>query len=148
MTLPFFLCQRRRPMILQMSGGRYRTILTSNEANRKTNIRECWCATQLFSLSSKVADSDCELACDGDKSQICGGDLRISVCLMCNPHCESLGSVSMLTRETGLRSKWCRQFCCCCWSVSWTCARAGVGGCRRCDCSFAVVRYVFGRWVR
>ncbi|KAK3354638.1 WSC domain-containing protein [Neurospora tetraspora] len=41
--------------------------------------RECWCATQLFSLSSKVANTECNLACDGNKSQICGGDLRISV---------------------------------------------------------------------
>ncbi|KAK1782706.1 WSC domain-containing protein [Copromyces sp. CBS 386.78] len=41
--------------------------------------RECWCATQLFSLSSKVPDAECNLACDGDKSQICGGDLKISI---------------------------------------------------------------------
>ncbi|EGZ78311.1 hypothetical protein NEUTE2DRAFT_80748 [Neurospora tetrasperma FGSC 2509] len=41
--------------------------------------RECWCASQLFSLSSKVADAECNLPCDGDESQVCGGNLRISV---------------------------------------------------------------------
>ncbi|KAK3500848.1 WSC domain-containing protein [Neurospora crassa] len=41
--------------------------------------RECWCASQLFSLSSKVADAECNLPCDGDESQVCGGSLRISV---------------------------------------------------------------------
>ncbi|EAA34781.3 WSC-domain-containing protein [Neurospora crassa] len=41
--------------------------------------RECWCASQLFSLSSKVADAECNLSCDGDASQVCGGSLRISV---------------------------------------------------------------------
>ncbi|KAK3951783.1 hypothetical protein QBC32DRAFT_343141 [Pseudoneurospora amorphoporcata] len=41
--------------------------------------RECWCATQLFSLSSKVPDAECNLVCDGDKIQICGGDLKISI---------------------------------------------------------------------
>ncbi|KAL0465426.1 WSC domain-containing protein [Neurospora intermedia] len=41
--------------------------------------RECWCASQIFSLSAKVADAECDLPCDGDESQICGGSLRISV---------------------------------------------------------------------
>ncbi|KAK3388862.1 WSC domain-containing protein [Sordaria brevicollis] len=41
--------------------------------------RKCWCATQLSSLSAKVADTECNLPCDGDESQICGGDLKISV---------------------------------------------------------------------
>lgn len=51
------------------------------EVDPSHQYRECWCASQIFSLSAKVADAECDLPCDGDESQICGGSLRISVCV-------------------------------------------------------------------
>jgi len=41
--------------------------------------RECWCAPYLSALSTKLPDSQCNLPCEGNSSQICGGALRLSV---------------------------------------------------------------------
>ncbi|KAK4165674.1 carbohydrate-binding WSC [Cladorrhinum sp. PSN259] len=41
--------------------------------------RECWCATSLSSLSVKVDDSACDLACEGNNTQVCGGNLKLTV---------------------------------------------------------------------
>ncbi|KAK0729160.1 WSC domain-containing protein [Apiosordaria backusii] len=41
--------------------------------------RECWCAQSLSGLSSKVADSECDLPCDGNSTQACGGNLKLTV---------------------------------------------------------------------
>ncbi|KAK0733413.1 WSC domain-containing protein [Lasiosphaeria miniovina] len=41
--------------------------------------RECWCASQLSSLSKQFPDSACNLTCEGDATQICGGSLKITV---------------------------------------------------------------------
>lgn len=41
--------------------------------------RECWCAQSLSSLSKKVDDSECNLPCEGNKNQVCGGNLKLTV---------------------------------------------------------------------
>ncbi|KAL1841288.1 hypothetical protein VTJ49DRAFT_7233 [Mycothermus thermophilus] len=41
--------------------------------------RECWCATALSGLSVKLADEECDLPCEGNKSQACGGNLKLTV---------------------------------------------------------------------
>jgi hypothetical protein len=41
--------------------------------------RECWCAVHLSSLSVKLPDSECNLACDGQPAMICGGPWKLSV---------------------------------------------------------------------
>ncbi|KAK4176316.1 WSC domain-containing protein [Triangularia setosa] len=41
--------------------------------------RECWCSQSLSGLSSKVADSECDLPCDGNSTQACGGSLKLTV---------------------------------------------------------------------
>ena len=42
--------------------------------------RECWCAQSLSSLSVKLADSACNLPCEGNTTQACGGSLKLTVC--------------------------------------------------------------------
>lgn len=44
--------------------------------------RECWCAQTFNSLSVKVNDSACDLGCDGNPAEICGGTLKLSVSIM------------------------------------------------------------------
>jgi WSC domain len=41
--------------------------------------RECYCANLLNGLSNKLPDSSCNLPCAGNSSQICGGDLALTV---------------------------------------------------------------------
>lgn len=41
--------------------------------------RECYCAPYLSALSAKLPDSSCNLACEGNTTQICGGSLKLSV---------------------------------------------------------------------
>ncbi|KAK3394672.1 WSC domain-containing protein [Podospora didyma] len=41
--------------------------------------RECWCAISLSSLSEKFPDTACNLACEGDVTQVCGGNLKLTV---------------------------------------------------------------------
>ncbi|KAK4188387.1 WSC domain-containing protein [Podospora australis] len=41
--------------------------------------RQCWCATKISSLSAKLDDSACDLSCDGNKTQVCGGSLKLAV---------------------------------------------------------------------
>ena len=40
---------------------------------------ECFCSNHVNALSAKLADSECNLACAGNSSQVCGGALRLSV---------------------------------------------------------------------
>ncbi|CAK3908571.1 Hypothetical predicted protein [Lecanosticta acicola] len=41
--------------------------------------RECYCAQYLSAFSTRLADSRCGYACDGNASQLCGGALAISL---------------------------------------------------------------------
>jgi len=41
--------------------------------------KECWCSPYLSSIAALLLDSDCNLACEGNSSEICGGSLRLSV---------------------------------------------------------------------
>ncbi|KUJ22455.1 WSC-domain-containing protein, partial [Mollisia scopiformis] len=41
--------------------------------------RECYCASYLSALSSKLPDTSCDLPCEGNSTQICGGSLALSV---------------------------------------------------------------------
>ncbi|KAK4226138.1 WSC domain-containing protein [Podospora fimiseda] len=41
--------------------------------------RECWCSTTLNSLSEKVDDSACDLPCEGNTTQVCGGNLKLTI---------------------------------------------------------------------
>jgi len=41
--------------------------------------RECYCAEYLSSLSAKLPDIECNLACLGNGSEWCGGSLKLSV---------------------------------------------------------------------
>ncbi|APA06218.1 hypothetical protein sscle_01g009880 [Sclerotinia sclerotiorum 1980 UF-70] len=43
--------------------------------------RECYCAQYLSALAPKVDDSHCNLPCEGNSSQICGGSWTLSVYL-------------------------------------------------------------------
>ncbi|KAK0618114.1 WSC domain-containing protein [Bombardia bombarda] len=44
--------------------------------------RECWCAQQISGLSVQSPDGDCNLPCDGNKTEACGGVLKLSVSLI------------------------------------------------------------------
>ncbi|KAK3300927.1 WSC domain-containing protein [Chaetomium fimeti] len=41
--------------------------------------RECWCAQSISSLSEKLPDSACNLPCEGNTTQACGGNLKLTV---------------------------------------------------------------------
>ncbi|KAK3310583.1 uncharacterized protein B0T15DRAFT_518881 [Chaetomium strumarium] len=41
--------------------------------------RECWCAQEISTLSDKFPDSACDLPCEGNKTQACGGNLKLTV---------------------------------------------------------------------
>ncbi|KAH8676659.1 WSC domain-containing protein [Tricladium varicosporioides] len=41
--------------------------------------RECYCSRYVSSLSTKLAETNCNLACEGNSSQICGGSLSLTV---------------------------------------------------------------------
>jgi hypothetical protein len=41
--------------------------------------RECWCGEYLSTLSSKLNDSKCDFACNGNASELCGGQLAITL---------------------------------------------------------------------
>ncbi|KAK4130465.1 WSC-domain-containing protein [Trichocladium antarcticum] len=41
--------------------------------------RECWCAQSLSSLSERFPDSECNLPCEGNTTQACGGYLKLTV---------------------------------------------------------------------
>ncbi|OLN88608.1 WSC domain-containing protein-like protein 2 [Colletotrichum chlorophyti] len=44
--------------------------------------RECWCAQRISGLSAKYDDSACDLPCDGNKGQVCGGSMKLSVYIL------------------------------------------------------------------
>ncbi|KAK8088877.1 hypothetical protein PG997_003838 [Apiospora hydei] len=41
--------------------------------------RECWCGNEINLRATKKNDTDCDMACPGDKNIACGGNLRLSV---------------------------------------------------------------------
>ncbi|KAL2123238.1 hypothetical protein VTJ04DRAFT_3693 [Mycothermus thermophilus] len=41
--------------------------------------RECWCGTTLNGLSVQLKDEDCDLPCEGDQTQRCGGSWKLTV---------------------------------------------------------------------
>ncbi|PBP22406.1 WSC domain-containing protein [Diplocarpon rosae] len=41
--------------------------------------KECWCAPFITSLATKLDDSACDLACQGNTSEKCGGSLKLTV---------------------------------------------------------------------
>lgn len=41
--------------------------------------KECWCASYLDGLSVKLDDSDCNMACIGNATEVCGGSLKLTV---------------------------------------------------------------------
>lgn len=41
--------------------------------------QECWCSPYLSTLSTQLNASECDLACLGNSSEICGGSLKISL---------------------------------------------------------------------
>ncbi|KAK4105465.1 WSC-domain-containing protein [Parathielavia hyrcaniae] len=41
--------------------------------------RECWCAQTVSSLSGKLPDSACDLPCEGNTTQVCGGNMKLTV---------------------------------------------------------------------
>lgn len=47
--------------------------------NGADKSRECYCANHLSAISAKLADSECNLACEGNSTQFCGGNLKLSV---------------------------------------------------------------------
>jgi hypothetical protein len=40
---------------------------------------QCFCGNSLASASTKVGDDKCSMACEGDRAQLCGGSLTLSV---------------------------------------------------------------------
>ena len=41
--------------------------------------RECYCSNFVSALSAHLPDSRCDLPCEGNSSEICGGSLTLSV---------------------------------------------------------------------
>ncbi|SPQ18682.1 744fc8dd-f54b-4b9a-82f1-7bee06973933 [Thermothielavioides terrestris] len=41
--------------------------------------RECWCAQSLSSLAAKLPDSACDLPCEGNTTEACGGNPKLTV---------------------------------------------------------------------
>ena len=41
--------------------------------------RECWCAQHISGASAKLDDGECDTACDGNRTTVCGGSLKLSV---------------------------------------------------------------------
>ncbi|KXX75893.1 putative fungistatic metabolite [Madurella mycetomatis] len=58
--------------------------------------RECWCAQSLSSLSEKLPDSACDLPCEGNTTQACGGNMRLTV------YVASAAAVARVAWATGL----------------------------------------------
>lgn len=61
--------------------------------------RECWCSPYISALSDKLSDQECNMACEGDASKVCGGRLTLTVYnLTLTTQNKAIG----LTRSTGL----------------------------------------------
>ncbi|ATY58354.1 Carbohydrate-binding WSC [Cordyceps militaris CM01] len=41
--------------------------------------RECWCAQNIAGIAQKLDDAECNFACAGNKTQACGGHLKLNV---------------------------------------------------------------------
>ncbi|KAJ6785555.1 hypothetical protein PWT90_06967 [Aphanocladium album] len=41
--------------------------------------RECWCSQSLAGIAKRLDDSECSFPCSGNKSQACGGQLKLNV---------------------------------------------------------------------
>lgn len=64
---------------LEDGDGNERRRGEENRCRTNTANRECWCANSLSSLSEKLPDSACNLPCEGDTTQACGGNLKLTV---------------------------------------------------------------------
>lgn len=62
-----------------------------------TNARnsECWCAQRISGLSEKLNDTECSYPCEGNRSQICGGSLKLSVYTLSEDKKQDSSSVSL-----------------------------------------------------
>lgn len=63
---------------------------------------ECFCAQYLNSLAKKLPDSECNLPCDGNSTQVCGGPLKLTV--YTTRKAGSQGAGSKLAREAPVGS--------------------------------------------
>ena len=60
--------------------GKISTTPNSQFSSNSASGRECWCAPSLSVLSEKLIDqARCTLACSGNSSEICGGQLALSL---------------------------------------------------------------------
>ncbi|OAA82119.1 Carbohydrate-binding WSC [Akanthomyces lecanii RCEF 1005] len=41
--------------------------------------RECWCAENIAGIAQKLDDKECNFPCAGNKTQACGGQLKLNV---------------------------------------------------------------------
>ncbi|XWW92620.1 hypothetical protein V2A60_000545 [Cordyceps javanica] len=41
--------------------------------------RECWCAQSISGIAQKLDDAECNFPCAGNKTQACGGQLKLNV---------------------------------------------------------------------
>ncbi|OAA44592.1 Carbohydrate-binding WSC [Beauveria brongniartii RCEF 3172] len=41
--------------------------------------RECWCAQNIAGIAQKLDDGECNFPCAGNKTQACGGQLKLNV---------------------------------------------------------------------
>lgn len=42
-------------------------------------FRECWCGDALAGISEKLDDEQCNYPCEGNKTQACGGALKLTL---------------------------------------------------------------------
>ncbi|KAK3329711.1 WSC domain-containing protein [Apodospora peruviana] len=54
---------------------------------------ECWCAQTLNPIADQFADSACDLPCDGNKTQACGGSLKLTVYMISGASSVQIGGV-------------------------------------------------------
>ncbi len=48
-------------------------------ANSGVANRECWCAENIAGIAQKLDDKECNFPCAGNKTQACGGQLKLNV---------------------------------------------------------------------
>ncbi|KAK0673252.1 WSC domain-containing protein [Cercophora samala] len=66
--------------------------------------RECWCSQTLSTLANKLADKECDLPCDGNTTQSCGGSLKLTVYITSAAAAANLASSFSLFITLGLIS--------------------------------------------
>jgi len=70
--------------------------------------RECWGSPYLSSLSNPLSDSKCNIACEGNSSELCGGSLTITLYNLTD---KSATHHSMASRELGVGAGGMMGFC-------------------------------------